>query len=272
MTDRTDAVVHALFQKPSLAECSLQQVAELAQLYPYFSAAQRLLVQKTNAGSEAPAAALQRAALQASHPWQVLQWLTPQAFETNLPAAQLFQNPIADVVEGEPENIAPEAAAETTEKPAQQQAVLETTPPVLTEAETKPPTEKEAPPATPPITFEPYHTVDYFASQGIKLSQQEASNDALGKQLKSFTEWLKTMKRLPETTPPQPGNNTSERNIENLAAHSLDAADIVTESMAEVWLKQGNKEKAAEVYTKLTLRHPAKSAYFAAKIEALKTT
>jgi hypothetical protein len=39
--------------------------------------------------------------------------------------------------------------------------------------------------------------------------------------------------------------------------------------MAEVWLKQGNKEKAADVYRKLSLRNPSKSAYFAAKIESL---
>jgi hypothetical protein len=79
------------------------------------------------------------------------------------------------------------------------------------------------------------------------------------------------MKRLPEAKTPVPGIEAAgEHNVQNLAAHSLDAADIITESMAEVWLKQGNKEKASDVYNKLSLRHPAKSAYFAAKIEALK--
>ena len=47
------------------------------------------------------------------------------------------------------------------------------------------------------LSFEPYHTVDYFASQGIKLSQEDNTKDKFGKQLKSFTEWLKSMKRLP---------------------------------------------------------------------------
>ena len=46
------------------------------------------------------------------------------------------------------------------------------------------------------ITFEPMHMVDYFASQGIKLSEEVQPADKLGKQLKSFTEWLKTMKKV----------------------------------------------------------------------------
>ena len=53
------------------------------------------------------------------------------------------------------------------------------------------------------LLFEPLYTSDYFASQGIKLSEEVQPGDKLGNQLKSFTEWLKTMKkttnyRLPE--------------------------------------------------------------------------
>jgi hypothetical protein len=36
-----------------------------------------------------------------------------------------------------------------------------------------------------------------------------------------------------------------------------------------VWLKQGNQEKALQTYTKLSLQNPAKSAYFAAKIQSI---
>jgi hypothetical protein len=40
--------------------------------------------------------------------------------------------------------------------------------------------------------------------------------------------------------------------------------------MAEVWERQGNREKAMEVYNKLSLLNPSKRAYFAAKIDSLK--
>ncbi|MCH5597658.1 hypothetical protein [Niabella ginsengisoli] len=51
-------------------------------------------------------------------------------------------------------------------------------------------------PARAELSFTPYYTVDYFAAQGIKLGDQNA-NDRFGTQLKSFTDWLKYMKRLP---------------------------------------------------------------------------
>jgi len=120
------------------------------------------------------------------------------------------------------------------------------------------------------LAFEPYHTVDYFASQGIKLSQEEATGDKFGKQLKSFTEWLKTMKRIPATEQVKPLDAGSEQKVENLAAHSVEGENVYTETMAEVWVQQGNKEKAKEVYNKLSLLNPSKRAYFAAKIDSLK--
>ena len=120
------------------------------------------------------------------------------------------------------------------------------------------------------LAFEPFHTVDYFASQGIKISQEELPKDKLAKQLKSFTEWLKTMKRLPAAQVTQNVESSAEKKVEALADHSVSESDVVTEAMAEVWLKQGNTEKALDIYNKLSLLNPSKKAYFAAKIENLK--
>src|SRR5450432_3630739 len=50
------------------------------------------------------------------------------------------------------------------------------------------------------IVFAPYHMIDYFASQGIKLVLEDQPADSFGKQLKSFTDWLKVMKKLPVQT------------------------------------------------------------------------
>ncbi len=119
------------------------------------------------------------------------------------------------------------------------------------------------------MLFEPMHMVDYFASQGIKLSDEVQMADKLGKQLKSFTEWLKTMKKIHveqavETTP------ETNDSIQILAEGSNTETEVLTESMAEVFIKQGKLGKAWEVYQKLSLLNPAKSAYFAAKLENLK--
>ena len=120
------------------------------------------------------------------------------------------------------------------------------------------------------LAFEPYHTIDYFASQGIKLSAEEKPGDRLGQQLKSFTDWLKTMKKLPQSEIAKNMDTGLEQKVQTLAEHSLETREVVTEAMAEVWEKQGNREKAIETYNKLSLLIPAKSAYFAAKIEQLK--
>jgi hypothetical protein len=112
--------------------------------------------------------------------------------------------------------------------------------------------------------------VDYFASQGIKFREEERPTDEFGKQLKSFTDWLKTLKRLPATELTKNISQQSEQKVEQLAGQSITDREVLTEAMAEVWEKQGNTLKAIQIYSKLSLLEPAKSAYFAAKIEELK--
>jgi hypothetical protein len=126
-------------------------------------------------------------------------------------------------------------------------------------------------PVVEEIGFEPLHTVDYFASQGIKITEEPATNDKLGNQVKSFTAWLKSMKRLhPSNSGDQ--NTATETLIQNSAEESNIKTEILTEAMAEVLVKQDKKEKAIEMYNKLSLINPSKSVYFAAKIESIKSS
>jgi hypothetical protein len=135
----------------------------------------------------------------------------------------------------------------------------------------------EAVSAAPPqpvineIGFDPYHTIDYFASQGIKLKLEELAKDKLGMQLKSFTEWLRSMKRIgPASINGAALDDTTQQAIQNIADTSIEGKDIVTEAMAEVWAKQGNYRKAISIYEKLSLQNPVKSTYFADRIQQLK--
>ena len=120
------------------------------------------------------------------------------------------------------------------------------------------------------VSFEQLHTVDYFLSQGIKISEAPVTNDKLGNQVKSFTEWLKSMKKIHKEKFAE-GDEQTDKAIQQIAEHSNATAEIVTEAMADVLLKQNKTEKAIEVYQKLSLLNPSKSAYFAAKIDRLKT-
>ena len=67
-------------------------------------------------------------------------------------------------------------------------------------------------------------------------------------------------------------DSSSEEKVVQLATHSLDEENVDTETMAEVWIKQGQPEKAIKIYEKLSLLNPSKSSYFAVLIEKLKRT
>jgi len=285
MNEDLDALTQPFLHK-TMAESSIEEIRAIAQTYPYFVPAQLALLKKLKQeNSTEYDAQLHKAVLYYYDPLQFEAFVDTEKFLTDFhfetpdaaaPIADISQDKVLEDITGEAgeapiaiEEPMPEDKSEPTvpiETPAISETKIEPVPDAQS-AITSPnedETDKEQ------LAFEPYHTVDYFASQGIKLSQEEAPADRFGKQLKSFTEWLKTMKRLPDASIDKNIDTTSEHKVQNLAEHSIQNTEIVTETMAEVWLKQGNIEKAVEVYNKLSLQNPGKRAYFAAKIDQLK--
>ncbi len=120
------------------------------------------------------------------------------------------------------------------------------------------------------ITREPMHTIDYFASQGIKIDLSKIPQDKLTTHLRRFTDWLKFMKH-DNPNPIDLGTNQDlEEAVEIIANTSNEQKEIVTETMADVLQKQGQLDKAIQLYIKLSFLNPEKSAYFASKIQHLK--
>ncbi|HYM93228.1 MAG TPA: hypothetical protein VET23_03760 [Chitinophagaceae bacterium] len=244
MNSSFDQLAKAVIKKDSLKDCSLQELQQLAGQYPYFGAVQLLLLGKLK---EANAADFKEQLKNGSIFFQNPMWLHHLLNEAEKKETESLKP------EEENNSEAGEITEEDfTEKPNLKIQIPET--------------------ASSPLIFEPYHTVDYFASQGIKFKPDEKPHDKFGRQLKSFTEWLKALKKLPQTEIAQAADNNAEQKIEQLAEHSIKDREVLTESMAEVWEKQGNLSKAIEIYNKLSLLDPSKNAYFAAKIEQLKKT
>lgn len=271
MNVQINQLVKSLLQKDSLDQCTVQELQQFADRHPYFGAAQLLLTKKLQTeNADQYNEQLQKTFLFFHNPLWVEQLLN----ETGNATITKAQPVIADKM------IIPEIAAAENKEPVAIAAEVEIHPTQSEEPAMEIPAIKTAPANSPglpnddaakaELVFEPYYTVDYFASQGIKFKEEEKPKDKFGLQLKSFTDWLRTMKRLPASAITVAVEPKTEEKVEQLAEHSLQDREVITEAMAEVWEKQGNAAKAIDIYSKLSLLDPPKSVYFATKIEDLK--
>lgn len=265
-----------IFKRKWDAEDTPDFLRDVAEKHPYFTLAHFFLAKKT--GNEY--AAFEKSALQFNNSF----WLnyklmedfvaTPIVEEVILPktnesfvsleieeTTEIEKAPIT-IAEKEEKDI--EASPKEEEEKQVEEVFQEDAPlPTISLPDLSAPVTEDT------LHFEPLHTTDYFASQGIKLSEAIKSDDKLGKSLKSFTEWLKTMKKVHPENFEAPAAQ-SEAAIQQLAEKSNTDNEVITEAMADVLLQQGKQQKAIEVYEKLSLLNPSKNAYFAAKIENLK--
>jgi hypothetical protein len=249
MNSRIDQLVRTLLQKDNLEQCSIGELREFADRNPYFGAAQLLLTKKMQVENrEDFTEQLQKTLLFFHNPVWVDHLLNETGgVQVRKKVEEEVKEVNAIVVEGKVDHKEEKGADVPGNgiRIDQQEHSAE-------------------------LLFEPYYAVDYFASQGIKLKEEEKGTDKFSKQLMSFTEWLKTMKRLPVSEIAAHVPAVAENKVVEMAEISLKEREVVTEAMAEVWEKQGNHNKAIAIYQKLSLLEPSKNAYFAAKIEDLK--
>lgn len=326
MISAVNELVKSTIDKNTLEECSVDDLQQLVQQFPYFSPAQFLLAKKLKQEASPLYEQQSRKAILYFQDQLWFDYLSgeddgngtmipetkaetvtiddtiateePVQFKEVISGSIITEVPVTEevaeerIVAPEPEEpvTMPEEITQPVEEPTREPETIEQVTEPAPQEEIEPaigdeliPGQKEDPipvkqfsdfkilpmdKTAAALTFEPYHTVDYFASQGIRFREEEKPKDRFGQQLKSFTEWLKTIKKTPDTaTSPAPPD---DKKVTQMAEHSIVNRDVVTEAMAEVWEKQGNNGKAIEIYRKLSLLNPAKSSYFAAKIEHLK--
>jgi tetratricopeptide (TPR) repeat protein len=145
----------------------------------------------------------------------------------------------------------------------------------------------------------PVYTEDYFLQQGLKISEEipqdveelkdTAEEDKSLMVMMSFSEWLMhfrntSQKQMDEqkdqkalktmwqkeklAAAMEEENEEIPENVFEMAVNSISKEEgLASESLAEIYMKQGKYDRAIDMYKKLSLRNPKKSAYFARKIE-----
>jgi hypothetical protein len=92
---------------------------------------------------------------------------------------------------------------------------------------------------------------------------------------KSFSAWLKAVpgpaakSEQPTRDSSLPIKEKSQSALPVAAKPAVDRDDLVSETLAQVYAKQGDTARAIRIYEKLSLIYPEKSAYFAGLVEKL---
>jgi hypothetical protein len=282
MTKETDYLVQSIFEGESLEEMPLDELRVFTEKYPYSSIIHFLYTCKLKSiyHIEFPEAVTKTAIFFNDPYWLNFQLsedtemgnIKKSGYEYNLQERNEDVKPLLSGSAEAPSTWEDEDGYEYTEDKDEVEATksIEEQPSIETFnfPQFKPSESIQVDSIDQLIPIEPYHTVDYFASQGIKLSHY-FEKDELGTKVKRFTEWLRTMKKL---QPEAPEIRSTESLFPQLNKMEVQqpAHEIITEAMAEVYLKQGLKDKAIEVYNKLSLQNPANKHIFAAKLSLIK--
>jgi hypothetical protein len=278
MTKETDFMIQSLFQRESMDEITLDELKGHAEEFPYSSIIQFLYTCKLKSQYhlDFPEAVSKTALFFDDSSWlnyQLREEAEKGNFRKILYDSQynnISEDEEVDEVEGVEEVEEVEAVEkvdfEEKEGGFHEPAIVQSTEKSELQDNEKNTVLQTNKDFEFPLT--PYHTVDYFASLGIKINI-ETDKDELSRKVKSFTAWLKTMKRLqPEA------EIVTAKDIQSIVNTHKDkerqSEAVFTEAMAEVYLKQGLREKAIEVYDKLSLQNPLNSHNFADKISQIK--
>ncbi len=268
MTKETDFMIQSLFERESMDEMTLDELKRYSEEFPYSSIVQFLYTCKLKSQYhlDFPEAVSKTALFFDDSSWLNYQ-LSEDAEKGNF-RKTLYDTPYSNTSDDElAEGVGEiEVADDENEGSHHQPSTTQSNDKIdlqISETNSLPESNKDF---EFPLT--PYHTIDYFASLGIKINM-ENDKDELSMKVKSFTAWLKTMKRL------QPGTETvTIKDIQSILdtpnEKENQAEEVLTEAMAEVYLKQGLSEKAIEVYHKLSLQNPLNSHIFADKISKIK--
>jgi hypothetical protein len=102
--------------------------------------------------------------------------------------------------------------------------------------------------------------------------EAETANDENARSIENESEKkFKLIDKFLEAQPkmPQIKNEETSSPMERQLENQEENDDLVTETLAMIYAKQGYNRKAIQIFEKLSLKYPEKSTYFAAQIEKI---
>lgn len=219
-----------------------------------------------------------------------------EALPIEMPAPEIM-----DHVQPEEMLVQPAATIQIPE-PVVEKEIIETAETIVVKEAEKPIIEDQKPVKKKSNSIneemgKPIFSEDYFLYQGIEIPEvanmrrEPVKEDKSLMIVMSFSEWLMHFKTKNERDKQdkedkkalktmwqkeklaaalEEENEEIPEEVFNMAVNSITKEDgLASESLAEILQKQGKFDKALDMYRKLSLRNPQKSAYFATKIEQI---
>ena len=115
-------------------------------------------------------------------------------------------------------------------------------------------------------TFEDWLSFVNDNKVGQHAKQEDKTEDKKSNTLDVIDKFLSTQDK---TIKPQ--SRDTERRDEKIEESTMfDEDELMTETLAKIYMKQGHYSKALNIFEKLSLKYPEKSVYFAQQIEKVK--
>lgn len=96
-------------------------------------------------------------------------------------------------------------------------------------------------------------------------NEETSSGDELSREKK-----FEMIDRFIASNPKMEPKGEESRKVDIKASTKLDSSELMTETLAKVYLEQGKYKKAIQAYRILSLKYPEKSSFFADRIKAVK--
>lgn len=103
-----------------------------------------------------------------------------------------------------------------------------------------------------------------YVSERKSILDEEAAQDRNSRQSRLIDDFLKEPVERITPAAAKPISQSEAKAIEERSVSEND--EILTETLASIYLKQGKTEKAVSIFKKLSLKYPEKSSYFASRI------